>query len=168
MAKVTGIVEQARSRISDWQINRGGWSAISKGLRKGYKRCQRAAVASAADATVENLHEWRKQAKYFWHELQLIEPSNPDVRGPMADTVHELTKRLGDDHDLAVLKQTVVQNPEQYGGVPVIERMLPVLEPRRAQLQKEAFELQRQTFSEPQELFLKRLRSYWRAWHNAR
>ncbi|HEX4000622.1 MAG TPA: CHAD domain-containing protein [Pirellulales bacterium] len=161
------IVEDARSETDPLPIGCGGWSAIRKGLKRGYTSCQQACAAAAADASNENLHEWRKQAKYFWHELQLIESIDPAAMKPMANAVHELTKRLGDDHDLAVLKQTVNERSDRYGGEATIEKLLPLIPPRRVHLQKEAFEMQRKLFVEDADNFLDRLKDFWKSWRMA-
>jgi CHAD domain-containing protein len=167
LSAIHKTVKHARVDIKNWPIGGGGWSIVGLSLERGYERCQKAGAAAAKDSDIENLHEWRKQAKYFWHELQLIAPSNPDALNSMANAVHELTKRLGDDHDLAVLTQTVVANCDDFGGESVVGKLLPLVEPPRAELQQQAFELQRRLFSEDVEIFLQRLRASWKSWRTA-
>ena len=167
IADIIRTVEQAQADLDDWKIGHNGWPALRPGLKQGYQRCQDAGAAAAADGSVENLHEWRKQAKYFWHELQLIAPANRDVLEPMADAVHELTKRLGDDHDLAVLKQMVTERSTAYGGEPMVEKLLPPIADQRAKLQKEAFEFQRQLFRQTPKAFLDQAKQYWKEWRTA-
>lgn len=170
IGNVARIVKDGLDRVNGWRI-RGGWSAIRPGLERGYTHCQRAGAAAAINRSVENLHEWRKQAKYFWHQLQLVAPTNPDVLNPMADAIHELTKRLGDDHDLAVLEQTISENKAAENGShaaePALVNFVTLIEPRRAELQKQAFELEQQLFAGPVNAFLDRLHGYWQTWRMA-
>ena len=54
--------------------------------------------------SAEHMHEWRKRTKDVWHHLQLLEESWQPVIGAVADEAHELSDRLGDEHDLTVLE----------------------------------------------------------------
>ena len=77
-------------------------------------------AAAADDPTVEDLHEWRKQAKYLWNQLQVLEPLWPAVMEELANQAHELGRLLGDDHALAVLREGQRQHPaERRRGPPV-------------------------------------------------
>lgn len=87
---------------------------IGTGLERTYRKGRDAFAAAKRDRTTENLHEWRKQAKYFWHQLQLLEPLWPGLIGKVADQAHRLTDYLGEDHDLAVLCDTIRRNPEAF------------------------------------------------------
>jgi CHAD domain-containing protein len=72
VATVAATVEAARDRIRDWTMNSKGWSALQSGLKQVYKQGRQAFAVAADDPTVETLHEWRKQAKYLWHLLQVL------------------------------------------------------------------------------------------------
>jgi CHAD domain-containing protein len=55
----------------------------------------------------EHLHDWRKQAKYLWHQFQVLTPIAPGELGELADQFHRLSDYRGDEHDLAVLEQVL-------------------------------------------------------------
>lgn len=101
-------------------------------VRKGYGK----AVASR---TAEDLHEWRKQLKEYGHLMAVAArrlKGEPRVLG-LASEAEEL---LGDDHDLAILRERVVRmsasGPRRFAGSVAIGR-------RRLNLQKKAFTLGR-------------------------
>lgn len=166
LAAVTEAIEGARARLPDWTIAHKGWSAVRPGLKRVYQSGSRALVGAAADSSVENLHEWRKQAKYLWHQLQVLEPVWPDVMEELANQVHELTQHLGDDHDLAVLRQKITADPDAHGGADTVETLLALIDRRRAELQQEAFLLGRRLYRDQPKVFTHRIKGYWKAWRS--
>jgi CHAD domain-containing protein len=80
-------------------------SAIA-GARKVY-RSGRLAFADARSCGDEMLHEWRKQAKYLLNALALIRAVFNVKFKKRQRRAHALAQVLGDDHDLAVLAETL-------------------------------------------------------------
>ena len=155
---------RALARVSDWRIDGDGWPVLERGLRRVYRAGHRALSAAAEDPSVENLHEWRKQAKYLWHQLQLLEPAWNGREPGLGDQAHELSQLLGDDHDLAVLRQVLAADPLPYGGHRVLKDMFAVVDCRRGELERQAFALGRQLYSDPPKVFAGRIEAYWNAW----
>ena len=116
-----------------------------------------------ADPSVENLHEWRKQAKYLRHQLEVLEPIQPVAMAELAGRLHELTQLLGDGHDLAVLRQKLVAGPAAPAGR-IRETLVTLIDRRRAELEQEALQLGRRLFADKPKDFTERLKSYWKAW----
>ncbi len=166
LARVTAALTAARARVPDWRITHRGWSALRRGLRRVYRRGSRALVVASADASVEDLHEWRKQAKYLWHQLQVLEPVWPQVMHELATQAHALTQHLGDDHDLAVLRQTVSASPDGFGGAQAVATLLALIDHRRLELQHEAFQLGRRLYRDKPKAFTRRIKDYWKAWRS--
>ena len=133
--KVAAAVEDARRRLKRLSMNEKGWSAFGRGLKQTYGRGLDAFATATEDPTTENLHEWRKRVKDFWHQLQLFRQARPRVLEGLADQVHHLADLLGDDHNLAVLRQLIADQPREFG-----ERAGELLAPmdrRRSELQAE-------------------------------
>ncbi len=166
LKRVTEAVAGARARVPEWCLRRKGWSALRRGLKRTYQGGSRALVTASADATVENLHEWRKQSKYLWHQLQILEPVSPQIMKELANQAHELTQHLGDDHDLAVLRATVLADPDAFGGDRTLETLLALIDRRRGELQQEAFLLGRRLYRDKPKVFADRIEGYWRAWRS--
>src|SRR5262249_17381308 len=106
-ARVTADVEAARERVKGWTLGHNGWAALKGGLERVYRDGYQAFARARAEPAVENLHEWRKQVKYLWHQLQVLQPVWPGVMEQLAEQAHLLTQLLGEDHDLAVLREKV-------------------------------------------------------------
>jgi CHAD domain-containing protein len=160
--QVAGELKAVHARIDDWQVHPGGWSALEPGPLRSYRRGRAALEAARAHPTVENLHAWRKRAKDLWYHLRMLKPLSPGIVGGQADEAHKLADLLGDDHDLAVLRDALEKGA---GAVPVdLDAVIGLVDHRRAQLQAEALLVGERLYAEPPKAFGRRLHSYWRTW----
>ncbi len=154
----------AAARASRWHLPGKNWSALGSGVRSSYRNGCDALEAVKRKRTDEALHEWRKQAKYLRHQLQLLQPTWPRTLKSLAAGLHELTDLLGDDHDLAVLRAKAMSNPSlarRDTGPSVFAR----LDTQRSSLQRRALALGARLYSDKPTKFAKRLHRHWRQWH---
>ena len=91
--------------------------------------------AFAKKPTTENLHDWRKRVKDLWYQQRLLEETWPGVMKAQAKEAKKLSKLLGEDHDLAVLAETLRTDPELTRFADEFE---PVIAKRRKKLLKQA------------------------------
>jgi CHAD domain-containing protein len=165
LEQVADAVETARKRVKDWPIETDDWSALAGGLRRIYERGAQALAAARAEPADELLHEWRKRAKDLWYQFRLLQPARPRVLEKLADLAHALADDLGDDHDLAALRGLFRDEPDWFAdAAAAVEAILPLLERRRAELQRSAFERGEQLYREPAATFVERLGGYWQTW----
>jgi CHAD domain-containing protein len=167
-ATVVEAIEPVLTRLEDWTIRQEDWSALSGGLQRMYQAGYRAMSAFCTERSVEKLHEWRKQAKYLWHGLQLLESAWTGDEKEPCDQVHNLTRLLGEDHDLAVLRQMLGADPLAYGGHGVLENLFCLIKRRRENLEQQAFVLGRSIYSDTPTVFTKRMGRSWRPWGSLR
>ena len=168
LEQVADAVARARKRVKDWRIDADDWSALEGGLRRIYEQGAEAFAAAQAEPADEVLHEWRKRIKDLWYQLQVLQPIRPRVMDRLADQAHALADDVGDDHNLAVLRGLFHDEPEWFGEAAAVAAVLPLLERRRADLQRSAFERGGQFYREPAAAFVDRLGGYWKAWRAAR
>ena len=108
------------------------------------------------------MHEWRKRAKDLWYHLQL------PVISAVADEAHELSDRLGDEHDLTVLKQWAHRHASALNGTePVLRGFDVILENRQRGLQQEAFEYGARIYADKPSVFVERLEGWWESARSA-
>lgn len=156
-------LREARRRARHWRVGRRGWSVLGAGLRRVYGQAHRAFAYSRTYPAATRLHEWRKQTKYLWHQLQALEPLGPAV-AQRAALAHRLADLLGEDHDLWVLRITVSKTvPAGSGRQTLLER----IDHRSAQLRAQALELGERVYAETGPAFEAHLHSLWRAWRRA-
>jgi CHAD domain-containing protein len=156
-------LREVSSRVDGWQMRGEEWEVIGGGLERIYRGGKRAMRTAASSRASEDLHEWRKQVKYLWHQLQVLEPSWPGLLGELAAQSHKLADHLGDDHDLAVLRQKIASNAGVF-ETQDRDALVAMLDRRRKQLQDKAFKLGARIFQERPRRFSSRIGAYWRLW----
>jgi len=156
-AAVKDVATRALAGLPHWRIEHDGWAVLESGLRRVYRTGHRALASAAEDPSVANLHEWRKQAKYLWHQLQLLDAAWTDSQKELVDQAHKLSTLLGEDHDLAVLRETLAADPLAYGGHRILKCVFAVVDRRRMELEQQAFDLGREIYKDPPKVFISRI-----------
>lgn len=166
MEEVARNLLRMRLRLEDWSIQRNDFRALRGGLRKVYKRGRKGFAEALDEPTAGNLHEWRKQVKYLWYQVRMLRGIWPPLLKPLADELRELAEVLGEDHDLAMLREALVRLMED--DTAELEMMVTVIEKRRAKLQERAMRGGSRIFAERPKAFVGRLEGYWSAWRDGR
>jgi len=154
----------ARKRAAGWRVERDGFAAIAPGLEKTYARARRAMTDAQRAGTPRQFHEWRKRVKYHWYHMRLLQeiwPAEMAARESEADRLGEL---LGDDHDLAVFRQRLLDAPQAFGDLRAVQAFVELLDQRRSALQAEAHTLGRLLLAEKPGQLVRRLERYWQVW----
>ncbi len=143
----------------EWSLRKLGPRAFEKSLKSTYRRGRKAFKTADEDPTAEHLHEWRKRVKDLWYQQRLLEEAWPGVMKAQAKQAKKLSKLLGTDHDLAVLADALVNDPE-LRSAPDREALLERIADRREQLLEDALALGRRIYAERPKAFAKRMRRY--------
>lgn len=166
-ARAIEALREVRTRVEEWPLAHDGFDVFDEGLRRAYKRGRRAYKAALEDPSTENLHAWRRRVKDHWYHHTLLARSWPEPMKTFGDRAHALSDLLGEDHDLAVLREWAWAHPHVAGDVSGLEELADAVGRRRAQLQREALELGARLYAERPRDFARRLRLYWDAWRAA-
>jgi CHAD domain-containing protein len=154
-------------RLAARRIESSGWKDIGAGLERTYGQGRKALRRAQAEPMPECLHEWRKQTKYLWHQLQILEPLAPGWIGELADQAHKLSDYLGDDHDLAVLRDKVIAHASAFGSTGN-GALLALVDRCQARLREKAFLLGARIYEDKPRRFTRRFETRWRRWTNAK
>jgi CHAD domain-containing protein len=165
LALIEASLRAARARAKRWPLGRRGWAVLGAGVQRIYRNGRAAFVVVQDDPSPEHLHEWRKQVKYLWHQLQVLQPIQLGQLTTLADQAHALANALGDDHDLTVLAHTFLENPERFPDRATMQTLAALIARRRALLQEQAMRLGHRLYEDKPRLFVARLQEYWCAWH---
>ncbi len=153
---------EARGRVADWPLDTDGFEAFEEGLGRIYRQGRRDLRAARKAPSAERMHEWRKRTKDLWYHLQLLEDTWKPVIGALTDEAHELSDRLGDEHDLTVLKAWAHRHASALNGAePVLRGFDVILDTRRRELQQEAFEYGARIYADKPSVFVGRLEGWW-------
>jgi CHAD domain-containing protein len=159
-AAVKEAAARSLARLSGWRIERTGWAALESGLRRVYRAGHRALALALENSSVENLHEWRKQTMYLWHQLQLLEGAWTGSEKDLVERTHQQSTLLGEDHDLAVLRETLAADPLAYGGHRILKGVFAVIDRRRQELERQAFALGQELYKDPPKVFTSRIETW--------
>ncbi len=150
-----------RLRVEDWELARDGWRAIEPGLGRAYRDGRRALARARQRRSSAALHAARKRVKDLWYQERLLGPAGgPAVAGHARDA-HRLADLLGDDHDLAVLRQALTQG--RINAAVDLDAVVALIDHRRRELQRRAFALGDRLYAEKPAAFLRRMRAAWKA-----
>jgi CHAD domain-containing protein len=161
---VAKTISAARRRVEHWTIHDDGFSAVGPGLKRAYQQGRRSFANAYDQPSVENFHEWRKQVKCLWYQIRLLKLIWPPIMAKFADELKALGDCLSDDHDLAILRQRVLEQVEKSGDRTTIEALVALIDQRRGELQVAARHLGERVYVERPRAFVDRLHAYWQAW----
>src|SRR5215207_9897231 len=164
MASAAAELEAGRSRIDVLPLKGDGWDLIGPGIHRSYRRGRKRLRGVEEDASVTNLHELRKRVKDLWYQLRLIRDADADMLGPLADHAHDLSDHLGDDHDLALLREQVQRRSATFADPADQRHLLEQIDERRGELQFAAISLAERIYAEKPKKFTKRLERRWATW----
>src|SRR5918996_3065305 len=164
MASAAAALESGRSRIDSLPIDGDGWELIGPGIHRSYRRGRRRLRNVEEEASVTNLHELRKRVKDLWYQLRLIRDADASMIGALADHAHDLSDHLGDDHDLALVREQVQRRAAAFTDAADQRHLLEQIDQRRGELQFAAISLGERIYDEKPKRFAKRLEQRWEAW----
>jgi CHAD domain-containing protein len=164
LPKVIEELKSARARVEMWPLKSDGFEAVSVGLRRVYKKGRAQFALVRAERTVENLHEWRKQVKYLWYQICVLNPIWPNVLDAFAHELNKLADLLSEDHDLAMLRTRAVRQRELLGDSSEIDELVNLIDSRRVELETKAAMLGARIYAEKPGRFESRFREYWNTW----
>jgi hypothetical protein len=94
---------------------------LASGMQRTYRKARRTYREAYDLAGDEAFHEWRKSVQVHWRHMQLLSRAWPDVLAARASEAKELSRLLGDDHDLAVLAATSARTEDSASGEARVE-----------------------------------------------
>jgi CHAD domain-containing protein len=158
----------SQQRIAAARLRSTGWTEVGTGLCRVYHAGRKAVKQARETTTPECLHEWRKQAKYLWHQLQLLRPMSPEQIGTLADRMKKLSDYLGDDHDFAVLRAKITVHADRFSETGGPAALLALIDRCQDRLRARAFLVGRRIYHDPPAVFTKRFERYWQRWNKQR
>ena len=155
----------ARERGTSWPLKEEGWAGLQVGLRQTYARGSREFEAAYWLPDDEVFHDWRKRVKYLWYHVQILRDSSPLGMQALEHELDGLGELLGEDHDLAVLRETVATEFPRARATSTVQALMRRIDEVRQQLRARARILGRRIYAEPPKAFCRRMASYWETWH---
>jgi CHAD domain-containing protein len=164
MARAATELAAGRARTAELDLDGDGWELIGPGLHRSYRRGRRRLRAVEEEASVTNLHELRKRVKDLWYQLRLIRSADQQMIGSLADHAHDLSDHLGDDHDLALLREEAARRSDAFAEPGEGRNLAELIDRRRGELQFAAISLGARIYGDKPKKFTRRLAARWGAW----
>ena len=166
LIEVRRKIHACRQRVKRWSIKAEDFSAIGPGLAQVYAKGRTAFHEAQSEPSVESLHEWRKEVKYLWYQVSLLRPVWSKPLKGFAKQIKQLVDCLSDNHDLAILRERVLADVDQFEDQTEPETLVALVDKRRAELESEAWILGKRIYAEKYKAFRARFEEYWRAWQS--
>jgi CHAD domain-containing protein len=160
-----------RRRFAAWAVEGTGpggvaddFAAIAPGLRRVYRQGRSRMTEAYRMGTEAAFHRWRKSAKYLRYQIEALEPAWPEVLGSLASAADRLAETLGDEHDCALLGETVAAAPGLLPDDAERRLLAALVAEEQDRLRRWAHPLGELVYAEPPAAFVARLGAYWAAW----
>jgi CHAD domain-containing protein len=160
-ARAAADLSAARTRIDDWELTEGGWSALEDGLHRSYRDGRGAFQRARDDSSGADWHQWRKRVKDLWYQQRLLSAVAGPVCAGQAKDAHRLADLLGDDHDLVVLRQALTGEASHTAAD--LDAVVGLIGHRQQELRGQALQLGARVYAEKPKPFMRRMRAMWRA-----
>jgi CHAD domain-containing protein len=162
VAAARRLLQKVNWRLGKLEFTASGWTAIEPGLRQSYRCGRQACELARRQPTPENLHEWRKPVKNFWHHLRLLCPEWPAAVRALTNQLERLGELLGDEHDLFLLGRFIAETcAGETGEVAALDKLIVA---RQKKLRAAALKLGSQIYAETPAAVCARLGKHWNAW----
>lgn len=99
------ILKKAGRQLDKVKLNRTGWAEINACLKRSYTRGRDAGLLARRKPAPDHFHEWRKQVKNLWYQLDFLCPRWPGMTKAMLEGLEQLGEQLGGEHDLFLLEE---------------------------------------------------------------
>jgi len=162
--KIAGTLAEVRKAAKRWPLEKDGMPAIEAGLEKAFRRGRKALRIANQQGNRENFHQWRKRVKDHWYHVRLLENLWSDVLQGYEHSLKELEDALGEDLNLALLRERIASAPEGYGGAREIDAAEKAIDAAQHELQARALEIGERVYAEKPQRLVKLARRLWKTW----
>jgi len=133
-----------------------GSKAMRGGAGRGYRRARQELARVAAEPDDLRFHAWRRRVKDHWYHMRLIEGLNGRAHARVRQ-LKQLQTWLGDDHNLVVLRDAILEAPARFGDERTVAVILGCIGKHQASLRRRALEQGRRLFSHTPSEFRKQI-----------
>ena len=164
MPQLVEDLKQIGLRAESWPYGKADIRLLADGvattLERGCKNYQHA----YAEALPENFHDWRKRAKDLRYQLTLLEKLWPEVFAGFLGAAKKLEELLGMDHNLVVLRDTILKRTDVVDSDEEIRVLLLLIDTYQRELRIKAEGLGSRIYNEKPKQWRRRVERSWEAW----
>jgi CHAD domain-containing protein len=159
---VVAELDDALARTPAWTLQDEDFTALSPGIRRIYRRGRKRMRAARKDPSAASFHEWRKRVKDLQYTTQIVRVARPARLKRIGRDAHALADLLGDDHDLAELRDYVEAHPQCFADAASLQALLSVIDRRSARLRAKALARGARLYERSPKRFTRDIERGWR------
>ena len=165
VADLAKLLDEVRAASETWVIRPNSFASLAQGLKRAYQRGRKGMKSAFNAPTDMHFHEWRKEVKAHWYHVRLLRGIWPKVMIALENELSTLADLLGDDHDLAVLRDALAGHLVVAVAGLDLQPILGLIRTRRQQLRRAAHSLAQHLYVEKPNDLRRRFQRYWVIWH---
>jgi CHAD domain-containing protein len=163
LKEISGEMDDAKERIHDFMMEHDDFRALEGGIIRIYRQGRRYLHDIREDPDPTRLHDMRKRMKYFWYQVDLLQPIFPGPMKAYARTLETITESLGVYHDLVVLQEFLSETNIITDAV-INETLLQACDAKKSMLLSRIWIMADTAYSEKPRALVDRLASYWKVY----
>jgi len=163
LKEMARMIEIARDRIYDFPIRHDDFRAFEGGLIRMYRQGKRYLRDAKKNPSPTQVHDLRKRLKYFWYQVEILQPIFPGPMKAYASTLELIAENLGVYHDLQVL-QEFINETDIISDLKINETLHEACLARQSMILYNTWPLADIAYSEKPAAMVNRLASYWKVY----
>jgi len=156
-------IAKAKASLSTLDFGDAAVKDLLASASHTYKRGRRAMKTALASEDSEDIHEWRKQAQRHWRQTALLKMAWPKDADARAKLAKKLSDALGLHHDLAVLRDMIMENRAVFRSPADVKALCSFIERKQDDILKDAEKRGERLYAEKPKAFHARLAAYWKS-----
>jgi len=149
---------ESYARVAAMKIIGVDFYNLGLGMKRTYKRAQKAMAAAIKTNTEMEFHEWRKRTKYHHYHCELLRETGEEM-GERPDEVKKLSDLLGFEHDLTILRPVIAETC----GETAVE-LFSLIDEKQKEYRRTAIETGAKVFEMETEEMVKWAEEKWNEW----
>jgi CHAD domain-containing protein len=141
LSSAVAALQAVSGHVDDYQLTERGFESLERGLKDVYRRGRRAMKQAVKTPAADHFHDWRKRVKDHWYHVRLLGALNTAFIETREDDLKKLETWLGDDHNLAVLRDTIDNDRARFGHPKQVRQFLVLMKQHGQELREKALEL---------------------------
>lgn len=153
--------------VERWPLETDGFAALEPGLKNTFRAGKKALGALKKNGSREKFHEWRKRVKDHWYHVRLLENLWTDVLKGYEQTLKELEGALGEDLNLAILRDHILSASGLQAERRGINRVVKAIDESRKELREHALAIGSRVYATKPGQFTRQMGQLWDAWRES-
>ena len=141
LGEAVAALQAVRGHVDHYQLTDSGFEGLERGLKNVYRRGRQAMKQAVKTPAADHFHDWRKRVKDHWYHMRLLGALNTAFVDMREDDLKKLETWLGDDHNVAVLRDTINSDDARFGHPKQVRPFLALMKQHGEELREKALDL---------------------------